>query len=810
MGSDSKDQIGHSRGCRFCLDESSAQAPPFIDAPFNTTASLLPLIKFWEKKAATGDQSVARSLLEEIEKTPELRAPIWEHDLSDHHQELLRRLVGAIFPEATWETDLRAIVGLFETKPIVATPSYLQLVPDAASIPRANVDSELERKLKHLYAYSMILEQLYNMELNVDYPIVRKTIDPSTGFPVYVQVEVDSQFIEVRTTSEKGPTLSEEQKDQIRENPADLELLKALLPPEEFEFFGFISIHALKVTDQQLLAEINKQLIEARSIVCPETILELESKLRSLFGFPDLTLGLIAIQGDEWMRLSGSSEIKNQCIFGDSQHYNLADYQGSAHEEATRETKTILVDDLSKKEPLSTIEQDLLGKRVRNLAVAPLISGDQVIGILELASPNLGVMNPMNTMKTRELLPLFTSAIQRSLSDFQTKIDGIIKRQCTVIHPSVEWRFREAAANYLRTHSPESFGQEAIAFKDVFPMYGASDIRNSSRIRNRSISDDLAHELQSVSKILNGVSTPISIPILAQAKATCQQFLGLTAKEIRASDEYRITDFLQTEIRELLQLLAAREPSLRPEIDQHFSQLDPQHDTYFKTRKDYMDSVAQLNAAFGQILEESQEEAQRIYPHYFEKHSTDGVDFTLYIGKSLCRDRDFHPLYLDNLRLWQLILMCDLACTNHDLKKRLPIPLETTHLIAVQDHPVSIRFRFDERLFDVDGAYNARYEIMKKRIDKAMIKGRSERLTQPDKIAIVYSNSKEAAKYRKHIEYLQNAGYLIPGFEDLQVEDLQGVEGLRAMRVTVNLKRAPGESPVSPSQSGPLEKSTVW
>ena len=154
--------------------------------------------------------------------------------------------------------------------------------------------------------------------------------------------------------------------------------------------------------------------------------------------------------------------------------------------------------------------------------------------------------------------------------------------------------------------------------------------------------------------------------------------------------------------------------------------------------------------------------------------------------------------------------MCDLACANHALKSQLSIPLETTHLIAVQDHPVSIRFRFDERLFDVDGAYNARYEIMKKRIDKARVKGRSERLTQPDKIAIVYSNAKEAAKYRKHLDYLQNAGYLIPGFEDLQVEDLQGVEGLQAMRVTVNLDRAPQETPTQHAREPLPNPSSVW
>ena len=53
----------------------------------------------------------------------------------------------------------------------------------------------------------------------------------------------------------------------------------------------------------------------------------------------------------------------------------------------------------------------------------------------------------------------------------------------------------------------------------------------------------------------------------------------------------------------------------------------------------------------------------------------------------------------------------------------LPVPLQTTHLVLVQHAPLSIRFRFDEKRFDVDGAYNVRYEIVKKRIDKAVVRG---------------------------------------------------------------------------------------
>ena len=53
----------------------------------------------------------------------------------------------------------------------------------------------------------------------------------------------------------------------------------------------------------------------------------------------------------------------------------------------------------------------------------------------------------------------------------------------------------------------------------------------------------------------------------------------------------------------------------------------------------------------------------------------------------------------------------------------------------------------DQKQFDVDGAYNVRYEIVKKRIDKSYIKGTTERLTQAGKIAIVYSNDSDATEY---------------------------------------------------------------
>jgi len=215
----------------------------------------------------------------------------------------------------------------------------------------------------------------------------------------------------------------------------------------------------------------------------------------------------------------------------------------------------------------------------------------------------------------------------------------------------------------------------------------------------------------------------------------------------------------------------------------------------YRRRKAFEESLTLLTDTVAGYLDLEEQAAQAMFPHYFERQKTDGVDYTMYVGASLLEDGRFEPLYLRNLRLWQLMVACGAALRSEQLKSRLAVPLEATNLVLLQNASLAIRFRFDEKRFDVDGAYNARYEIIKKRIDKAVIRGTTERLTQPGKIAIVYSQPSEATECRGYIEYLRRLGYLTPEVEDLELEELQGAHGLQALRVSVDLSRALAEAP---------------
>jgi hypothetical protein len=136
--------------------------------------------------------------------------------------------------------------------------------------------------------------------------------------------------------------------------------------------------------------------------------------------------------------------------------------------------------------------------------------------------------------------------------------------------------------------------------------------------------------------------------------------------------------------------------------------------------------------------------------------------------------------------LWQLLLMCEIDKKIEQLKPTLKNNLDITQLLLVHDQPLTIRFRPDEKQFDVDGAYDIRYEIVKKRIDKALIKNTGERLTQPGKIAIVYNQPKIEEEYRRYFHYLASKKIITDQVEALELEELPGATGLKALRIEIN------------------------
>jgi len=572
-----------------------------------------------------------------------------------------------------------------------------------------------------------------------------------------------------------------------------------VLPPDRFVIRGFSILKAVEVTEQEVLSAIERELIDKESIVSTERFRGLQDRVRALLRRPEIDLGLSALEGDRVLTLNFGSREAHGCIFAGSTHHLVSEFVGSIYERAAQERRPLFVEDLEALPKRSRIEDAMLAAGYRSLVFAPLIYQDTLIGALKLVSPKPGSLNLTLTPHVQQIMPLFAMAVKRSMDELNNRIQAIIKENCTAIHPVVEWRFRKAVlAGLERPGAAPREGQagqiEPIVFRDVYPLYALSDIRGSSSHRAWAIQSDLLTQLGLAREIFQAAYRARPMPILDQIRHKIERYASDVEVSMRSGDEVGLIAFLRREVEGLFGHLESLGSDVREHIEAYRRALDPQLGAVGMRRRAFEESLTLINDTIATYLDAEEQAAQILAPHYFEKQRTDGVDYSIYAGASLLEDGGFTPLHLKNLRLWQLMVGCGIAREVERVKPRLAEPLETTSLILVQHAPLSIRFRFDEKRFDVDGAYNVRYEIMKKRIDKAVVRGTTERVTQPGKIAIVYSQEAEAAEYRDYIAYLQSLGSLERDVEPLDLEELQGVSGLRALRVTVSLEPPAGEA----------------
>jgi len=424
------------------------------------------------------------------------------------------------------------------------------------------------------------------------------------------------------------------------------------------------------------------------------------------------------------------------------------------------------------------------------MLLSPLHFQGEIIGLLEIFTRAPNDLGTINTLLLEQITPLLSLALKRGQDELDKQVQSIIKEKCTAVHPSVEWRFEKAAIAHMeRLHDGNpSSDMEPIVFQDVVPFYGQSDIRGSSLARNTGIQQDLTQQLTLALDVLDAGSKKRPWPLLREFKYRIETLIQEVSSGISSGDENAVFSLLNNEVAPFFGDLTGLGSEVLKRVETYTSALDPSTGMIYNKRKDYENSVSKLNQALAGYIDQEDELIQHNFPHYFEKRQTDGVDYMMYIGASMMENQKLAQFHIKDLTLWQLMLSCGLALHTELIKPELKIPLDTCHLILINHTPLSIRFRFDEKRFDVDGAYDVRHEIIKSRIDKALIKGSGERLTQPGRIAVVYSNPAEGKGIRQHIDFLVSTGKLDNDLESLDLDDMPDVRGLKALRVGVNLK----------------------
>ncbi|WP_186461802.1 GAF domain-containing protein [Mucilaginibacter pallidiroseus] len=757
----------------------------FTNNPFQLRISFHLLIEHLETTAAgTGAVAAeAANLLKEIDQYPELRDGIEDTAKLEELADVIQRLLAPLFPEALTYNEIKAITIPFQDILFNPTKRLQNIIKASGSVFDIVIRDFDEHEL-YIYTCCLILNEFYDGHFNFSRPLFYDIPD-ANGVMKHYRILYNADYMELIPTAD-APKITPADIELLRDNFDDLDLWKKYFPKDSWIMKGFAIINMYDATVENAVSSLKGALL---NVSYGDDVRDnVVNVFRSIYRISDLHVGFTAVNNSEstFMVAGFKPNMKSYLLAGNVEEESFDHLCQGALKSLMENRQFFAVSDVDKylaQDRSNVMAWRFAEQGVQSFILAPIVKNNGMLGVIELVSRRKGELNSINANQLNVVLPYIVDAIDKKITDIQNQVQAVIQNEYTTIHPSVYWKFEKEAFNFLKNRlNRRSANIKEIVFDDVYPLYGQVDIKGSSDARNASLQLDLQGQLTALIPLVEQVQAQRGNSNISNHVHALQELVMDVQGTLRADTEQNVLHYLDTYIHPLLKDATDLPGNLRLAISGYFKHAAKNGD-YHHNRRKYEETVSLINSRMANLLDVAQFEVQTVFPHYYERFKTDGVEHNLYIGASITPSRKYDVNYLYNLRLWQLQVICQMEMEHRFVRESLPYPLDVTSLILSFSTPISIRFRMDEKRFDVDGSYNARFEIVKKRIDKAFIKNTSERLTTTGKITIVYANHEEEVEYLNYIRFLQAKHLFGDEVEMLEVEDLQGVSGLKAIRV---------------------------
>lgn len=757
--------------------------------------SFRPFLDFTEAQIQKTENKLYRRMLEYmagvIRDTPELLEPVTDLREVEKHKEVIELV--EVSQASNYSDDKQPVYAIGIMNPmqfISLSDEFRQIMQNNAECDFSEEGGDLDADSYLRQLYRDVLDNSYGVQLGSNPPQQKLLKITETGYVTrHYHLMVNARFVRSRAVEELPP-LQQEWIDFVNGNIESHEQITIPLDFSKFVAEGFLIFKIVEATDEEAINELSQTIARMHTLEPADTFRDMRSAVLSLLGDESIEMGVlpfINVNGrpveHEFFHHTSALYKYWKGDFDIDEVYRL--FYNSGRHEADKVRDRPLVYNNDSKHLYSPFIKKLLSDKVQGMALFPLWHRDELLGILEIASADARGINIDVVEKMERTLPMFREFLVYRTEQMKDRINRFIMKQYTAIHPSVKWKFNEVAWKEI---SKRPFGTADVAppevkFGHVYPFYGAVDVRNSSVLRQEAASRDFAVQLAQLRLLLEQVVVDTGDVVAARQ-------LEDTGRWCARLEE---PGLLQIEEEETLQQFLLESgywpdkwPSDRPyseDAREYAEAVRDKNSSFYKEANEYERSLQQINTALKQVMERREQELQGRLPHYFEHYKTDGWEYNIYAGQSLAPWKPFPDDAFRIISRWQVDTIIDMAHAAAREKARIPRQLDTTQLIYTHANPIDIYFRTDERNFDVEGAYSIRYEVVKKRIDKVHIADTGERLTQPGTISIVYASGGVAEVYRAHIEKLIEEGKLAPGIEQLNLEELQGISGLKALRV---------------------------
>ena len=645
-------------------------------------------------------------------------------------------------------------------------------------------EKQLPISTTQLLLYGVILERFYGMPNSNEKVLYKSNVD---GFDRYFEFEVDFSFVNIQRKGVLPAIDLTALRDKENYCLDDLEPIFKVLDPNNFTFEGF-TIITLKDKSTEYISDHLHSLIANLSQYKQDSFFhELSGILSTISGSKDIYSSVLPVLELNGYPLISTDFSRNSLFFRELQKRKSEGGMDPILTSYLKQPYPILHGIDASLDTQDSFFRDLIQREgLTSYISIPLNYRHGLVGFVELYSYAPDTLTTSSMMHWRKFTPLLTQLAAEIIFLFKNSLERIVMNNFTAVNPAVEWRFNEVAARQLAAHMRQEKEPplERVRFEKVHPIYGAIDVKGSTQLRNSIYRSDHLSKIEHLKQFLNTLpvqSEKSIVKILKDRVSEVTNWLNLEDYGLHMLDVFL---FINEELSETLDRIKAEIPDYGDLIDRFISQQKEIGDN----QSDLFEiSLQHLNKLIKNEVQHFNTAVQDVFPSYFELFRSDGVEYDMYVGQSITPTKIFESSFLRTIRKLQIISMVHIGQVAAKVMLSQPVPMQVTLLIFVHTSTIDISFREDERRFDVEGGYNIRYQMVKKRIDKVRIKDTNERLVRPNTLAIIFQGDTLEKEVRELLSEVAAIGMLEPEVEFCTLEEIQGVSELRAIRAEIVL-----------------------
>lgn len=789
------------------MEVFSVQLPDLPIPSIKCELTFAPYYKYIKEQVSDSKSSIyntfLRSILSLLDASPELLQPIKDIQILEQHKELLELLRITHNSQVEGDNKLHSLGmpgGTHQTMNYFSASEEFKrfFTEKAGYIKLLSIDSDTESLYRD--SYTEILERCYGIQIKDSQApqTILQFVDDSTSVKRYYRAIRRNNFADILACN-KQPELRQEWVDYAIGAIGSINDLEKPIEFDQFKVRGFFLLSIIEDTEQVALQELRDTVAKMHTYDVSDAIPAIKNASLSLLGNDNLDIGFLPFMKVNDRYVYHDIYAKISLVFSRLRKHMSQEELAETFEFVTNMSDQMpnivssvnsdvfcLEPDCVKDERIRKI---LVDENLKTLVFVPIRYQDRLLGVIELGSIFENQVDSRILKKIERASLYYRELFYYKISALEEMVKDFIMQRYTSIQSSVLWKFNEEAWNAIKELKSEQQKitkvTPTIRFDNLYPFYGAIDYRNSSVKQLQAIQSDYLLQLDYLKTILQD-DILLEDPTINEFVRLIEAWEERIDADLDVEEEYELRHFLEDNALSFLGQLHEKGILDNDVYKAYVADARSKTGTFHLSHNDYEASLQSLNTLLKQELNKSQNNLIQVVPHYFEKFQTDGLEFSIYAGKSIEPNKVFPSNAVDIIAAWQIDTMLKMAKSADRYKGRLSIPLETTQLILIHENMVDISYRIDEKHFDVEGSYSIRYEVVKKRIDKVRLFNSNERLTQPGTIAIAYAHISSCKPYIDRIYDLIEEGELMPDIEYLDLEQLKGVGKLKAIRVKIN------------------------